>query len=108
MHPQHLLTRPALALAPLALAALLSMAPHAALAQVEYHSVLEMDPFRPEAYRGLRRVFTAKGEEERARLTSQVLVSLGAAGAVLVRRDGRAVDIKAPKVKAPTVEETKK
>ena len=29
-----------------------------------------------------------------------ILVSLGAAGAVLVRRDGRAVDIKAPKVKA--------
>jgi tetratricopeptide (TPR) repeat protein len=50
-----------------------------ALAQVEYHSVLEQDPFRPDAYRGLRRVFTAKGEEERARLTSQVLVALGAA-----------------------------
>ena len=33
-----------------------------ALAQVEYHSVLERDPFHVEAYRGLRSVFEAKGE----------------------------------------------
>ncbi len=48
-----------------------------ALAQVEYHGVLERNPFHPEAYRGLLRVFSAKQEPERARLTAQVLVSLG-------------------------------
>lgn len=47
-----------------------------ALAQVEYHGVLERDPFRPEAYRGLLKVFLAKGEHDRARLACQVLTTL--------------------------------
>lgn len=47
-----------------------------ALAQVEYHGVLERDPFQPDAYRGLLRVFEAKHEKDRARLAAQVLVSL--------------------------------
>ncbi len=50
-----------------------------ALAQVEYHGVLERDPFQPEAYRGLLRVFGTKHETDRARLAAQVLVGLDAA-----------------------------
>ena len=42
----------------------------------------------------------ARGNAEGPGAGEAILVSLGAAGAVLVRRDGRAVDIKAPKVKA--------
>jgi tetratricopeptide (TPR) repeat protein len=47
-----------------------------ALAQVEYHGVLERDPFQPAAYRGLLRVFDANHEKDRARLAAQVLVAL--------------------------------
>ncbi len=64
-----------------------------ALAQVEYHGVLERDPFQPAAYRGLLRVFGAKFEKDRARLAAQVLVSLDAA-----RKDERrlAQEVQAP------------
>jgi len=56
-----------------------------ALAQVEYHGVLERDPFQPGAYRGLRRVFTAKHETDRARLAAQVLVAFDVANDEEVR-----------------------
>ena len=37
--------------------------------------MLERDPFQADAYRGLQRVFEAKGENDRARLAAQVLAT---------------------------------
>jgi tetratricopeptide (TPR) repeat protein len=84
----------------LALGALHLQRSNPALAQVEYHGVLERDPFQLEAYRGLRRVFASKREKDRARLAAQVLVTLGSTDA----EEQQAAASVPPPVQAPPPE----